>query len=243
MQLTLNEQAGSRLHRQILRRAEAQLVTPLLEVTFLHDEFLRHDRRAVVGLPIGARPIQPVIEKRIVAVVRNRVGGSLHECARVDHVEVADFAFDGQRRLKPRILGVLRTEVRNLQVADRRVEGEETFSVDGLTHHSRGHRPIVTQIDPERTATTLRAHRVVAVLDVGRIADRAGPDGRRCRAGPWIIGRDRPGVAAALRILAAPSRERAHAVDNARARVRARHIVDVAGVVLVPADEPHCRHR
>ena len=125
MQLALDEETDGRPDRLVRRRAEAKLVTPFLEVAAADDEFLRHDRLAVVADPVGARPEHAIVEDRVVAVVRDRVRGALHVAARIDEVEVAELAFDRQGGLIPGVRRALRAEVRELQVADRGVVTEE----------------------------------------------------------------------------------------------------------------------
>ena len=88
----------------------------------------------------------------------------------------------------------------------------------------------VAEVDLEGTAAALGVHGVVVVPDGSRIADRASADRARGRAG-----RDR-------RIkgrLAVPGREGAYSVDDTRTGIGAVDVVDVSGVLLVPADEAH----
>jgi hypothetical protein len=206
-------------------------VTPLLEIAATNDELLGHDRLAVVADPVGARPVSAIIEFRVVAVVGDRVRGTLHVSVRIHQVEIVDLARDRQGGLVPRILRVLRSEMRQLQVANPRVVAEKPFGGEILGHDGGGYRPVVSDIDLECPATTPGVDRVVVALHEGGVADRAGADHAHRRAGERL-GR-----------LTGPGGERAHAIDDARAGIGPGDVTDVAGIMLIPANEAYRRKR
>ena len=123
--LTLGEQAEDSLDRQILRRADAQLVAPLGVVAVSDHELLwiRNERArgetgrwrasavapysvclhvVVTGLsqPVTSRPKVLVVEVGVVAVVRDRVLVADEPAAGIGDVEVADLALDRERGLR-----------------------------------------------------------------------------------------------------------------------------------------------
>ena len=127
-------------------------------------------------------------------------------------------AFDGERGLREGILIVLRAGVHDLERTDGRVIGEEAACAQCLTHERRHHVPVVAEIDLQGATAALGLGGVVVVADEG-------------------------GVAQGLARRARPRRERTIAVDDACIDIGAGDIIDVAGIVLVPADETYGRDR
>ena len=161
---------------------------------------------------------------------------TLHPCAGVHHVEVADFAFDREGGLQKVVLRVLGPEMNDLQIADDRIVAEEALAVDRLAHHGRRDGPAIAEHQLEGGAPALGVRGVVVLLARAGVGDRTGADDtigrhhvRRLIAGQW----DR---------LAAPGIEGAHAVYDTGRRVGASDVADEATVVLVPANQPDGGH-
>ncbi len=143
MELPLYEDTDGSLDWLVLRRAEANFVTPLLEVALVDVELLRIDGLPAVADPITARAERTIIEFRVVAVVRNRVRVPLHVGARVHEIEIAELAFDGEGGLHERVIGALRTEMDEIQIAHRGVVAEEARGGKRLAHDGGRHGPVV----------------------------------------------------------------------------------------------------
>ncbi len=109
--LTLDEHADRAVNGELRRRREAQLMAPFLEVALIDHDLLPHDGLAGVIDPVRSRPVCTIIEFGVVAVVGNRMRVAFHERARVREIEIAELAFDGQRRLNKRVIGSLRAEM------------------------------------------------------------------------------------------------------------------------------------
>src|SRR5450759_874019 len=118
----------------------------------------------------------------------------------------------------------------DLEVADSGVVAEKTLGGDTLGHHARRHGPIVVDVDLQSRAAALHVHRVVVVPPIGGIADGSGTDCTDWRARRHC--RLRAG-------LAIPGWKGAYTVDDTSARVRSGHVIDIAAIVLVIADQAH----
>jgi hypothetical protein len=179
--------------------------------------------------PLAAGGEILVVEVRVVAVVREGVLVAYEPAARVGDVEIADLALHRQRRLCPRVMIAVRSsEARDVEIAHRRVIAEESIAVDFLPHELRGDGPVVPEIQASRGAPAFGGRGVVLSVGGADIGDRGPGDrtkavGQRARA-------------------AGAHREGAHAVHDAGACIGARHVVDVAGIVLVPGHQAHRRH-
>src|SRR5258708_15944035 len=237
MQLTLRKHAQRRVYGQVSRRAQAHFIAPFLEIALGHHQLLPHDRFAVGAGPIRAGTVHAVVELGVVAVVVNRGGRPLQEGTRVRQIEVADLSLDSQRRLHESVIGTLWAEVGDLKVAAPRVVTKEAAGAHRLTHNGGRHRPVVVEIDFERHSPALGLDGVVVVLDVRGIADSAGTHRSDGRTRRHVCGTRNRRVIPGAGGLAGPGWKRAHAVLDARVLVGSRDVVDVAGIVLVPANE------
>src|SRR6202034_28708 len=201
--LTLGEQAENSLDRQVLRRAEPQLVAPLRVVAVSGNELLRignerarrETRRrcaaavgadsvcfrvVVTGLsqPVASRAEELVVEVAVVAVVADGVLVAVEPAAGIRKVEVADLAFDRQRALGEIVVLPFRTVVHQVEVAHRRVESEYAVRALMLADELRRDGPVVAEFQQQRRATALGSDSVVLVVEEARIADRR-PRGRK----------------------------------------------------------------
>ncbi len=203
--LTLLEKARDKADRIVLRRSQAQLVAVHLVAVGAVDE-LRRIRGPV-------RSVE-VIPERVIRVVGAHVIGALEESAGVGQLEVADLAFDRQRRIPPTVLAAFVLE----EMLDRQVVGNGAA---------------VGQILP--------------VL-LGKDAVPAGilPDEHGCDRPALVqVDLERRPRAVSRRGVVVLFRDRGIVQREARARIRqcALDVIDVAGVALVPANQPQRRGR
>ena len=134
-----------------------------------------------------------------------------------------------------------RAEVHQVERSDRRVIAEEAVRGQVLSHDGGGDGPVVAQVELQCRAAAASLDRVVMAADVGGIADRAGAHLAHRRA--W---RNESGGgigAAGVGRLARPGREGHRAVLDAGVGIGAGDVVDVAAVVLVPADQANGGNR
>ena len=151
--------AGDAL-REIDRIVEV-VVEALAELVRVRDRVLRVQN--VVLELVGVRVVRIVAVRDVVAP---------HEATGVDDVEVADLALDGQRRLAPVVQGVVRLEALHGEVAEPRIDREDTVGPGLLALHDRRHRPLVVEIYLERSARAVGTGRVGVVLSI--VARREG---------------------------------------------------------------------
>ena len=174
--LTLHEGTEGGAQCVFLRGGEAQFMAPLVEVVVADDLLGRIDEMEGVVVEVVTRSIPLVVEERVIAVVRVMELMALQVGARVDHVEVADLAFNRQRALGPRLVGLFRREVGDLQEAHRRVVAEEAIRHHGLAHEGWRDGPVVADVDARLAPHTLGVDRVVVVLDESGVAGSTGAD-------------------------------------------------------------------
>ena len=214
MHLLLPEQATHHAQAVIPRRGDAQLVAVHRVAILALDELGRIDQVAGVVDDVRAVAGQRVVPERIVAVVAFFLLVALEMRVRVDQVEVADLALHGQGGLNPAVVGVLRIEMREGQVADLRIGSDIAVGDRLLPHDGGADRPVIVDVELQRRASAADVDIVVVVL-----GGSGAHQGRRLRAAMRIADRDAGG----------------------RERARTDFVVDVAGIMFVPTDQANGR--
>ena len=198
--LALHEQAADEPQPVLLGGGDAQFIA-VFAVVIAADNGLRWIDQ-ITGIVHEVLSVGAVVVQGIVGVIRLFVSIAGQIRAGVSQIEVADLAFDRERRLNPRIVHVIRKVVLHLQIADRWIVGKVPIGLLHLAHDHRQNGPTVVQFNLEGGATAFGLDGVVVLLHQCRVVENRSGRG------------------------------------ESRAAV---HIADVAGIVLIPADQANRR--
>ncbi len=144
--LALHEQAADEPQPVLLGGGNAQFIA-VLGVVIAPDNGLRRIDQ-VAGVVHEILSVGAVVVQGIVGVIRLFVSIAGQVGAGINQIEIADLAFDRERRLNPGIVHVIRKVVLHSQITDRWIVGEVAVGLLHLAHDRRQNGPTVVQLQP-----------------------------------------------------------------------------------------------
>ena len=225
VRLALVEQPADEADARVGGRGDADFAEIAAIAVDALDILVRADLVAGVVVKIDRRAEQRVVEIGIIRIVAVGQRLAAQMAAGDGEVPIADLALDRQRGLNPFVVAAFGVVLHRLQAARHRGRAflrKAAVRFLDLSHQRRADRPVVVEFDPEREARAIGVDGVIILFDQVGVVLRDVVAGK-------VDHRIIFAVAIGVGVLAD------------RIDARPRDIVDIAGVVTIPADEAQRR--